>query len=117
MNIKFQWENRRRLKRYVSTVECKGGESVRVQARQELCGTVRGANEIEKASNKCLPDAVVTSLEKVQAPGKGVNDAESKASENMQGSVNKSSLEGGSLDAIMRESTEVYTPKKGVRYA
>ena len=24
VNIKFQWENRRRLKRYVSTVECGG---------------------------------------------------------------------------------------------
>ena len=74
VNIKFQWGNRWRLKRYFSTVECVGETRVRVKSRQEPCGTVIGAEEINKASNKCLPDVVVTALEKVQAPGKGVND-------------------------------------------
>ena len=79
------------LKRYVSTVECRGETRVQVQARQDPCGTVRGAGEIEKAYNKCLPDAVGTSLEKVQAPGKGVNNVGSKSSKQMRGNVNKSS--------------------------
>ena len=43
----------------------------------------RKAKEIEKASNKCLPDAVLTASAKVQAPGKGVNDAGSKALKQM----------------------------------
>ena len=66
-----------------STVEC-GGETIFwFKARQYPGGTVRGTEKIEKASNKCLPDSVVKALEKVQAPGKGVNDAGSKASKQM----------------------------------
>ena len=34
VNIKFQWYNRQRLKRHVSTVECGGVTQVWVQARQ-----------------------------------------------------------------------------------
>ena len=114
VNIKFQWGSRRRKKRYVSRVECGGETRVQVQARQDTCETVRGAEEIDKASNNCLPDAVVTALENMQAPGKGVNDAVLMASKQMRGSVNKSSLERESLDVVMRSSTEVHTPKKGV---
>ena len=54
VNLKFQWGNRRRMKRYVCTVECRGETIVWVQASREPCGTVRGADEIDKASNKCL---------------------------------------------------------------
>ena len=43
----------------------------------------RGAKEIYKDSNKCLPDAVLTASAKVQDPVKGVNDARSKASKQM----------------------------------
>ena len=50
----------------------------------------------------------------MQAPGKGVNDKELESSKQIQGNVNKSSFERGSLDAVLIESTEVHTPKKGV---
>ena len=46
-------------------------------------GSRTQSKEIEKASNKCLPDAVLKALAKVQAPGKGVNDAGSKALKQM----------------------------------
>ena len=62
VNIKFQWGNRQRMKRYASTVESGGETIVRFQASREPRGTVGGAEEIEKASNGCLPDAVVTAL-------------------------------------------------------
>ena len=79
VNIKLQWESRRRPRRHVSKVECVGITRVWVQAIREKVWTTRGAKEIEKSSNKCLPDAVLTASAKVQAPGKGVNDAGSKA--------------------------------------
>ena len=53
-------------------------------------------------------------LEKIQAPGKGVNDAVLKALKQMKGDINNSSLERGSLDVVMRASMEVHSPKKGV---
>ena len=46
VNIKFQWVNRRRMKRYVITVDCRGETRVRVQASRVPCETVRGAEEI-----------------------------------------------------------------------
>ena len=79
--------------------------------------TLRGAKEREKASNNCLPDVVLTVSAKVQAPVKGVNDAGSKALKQMRGDVNKSSLERGSLDAVLIASTEVHVPEKGVNDA
>ena len=53
----------------------------------------------------------------MQAPGKDVNDAGSKASKKMRGNVNKSSLERGSLEAALMVSMEVHTPEKGVKDA
>ena len=53
-------------------------------------------------------------LEKVQAPGKGVNAARSNAPKQMRGNVNKFSLERGYLETFMISSTEVHSPKKGV---
>ena len=73
-DIKFWWENRQRPNRNFSTVQCVGVTIVWFQEIIYTGGTVQGAEEIDKASNKCLPDVVVTALEKVQAPGKGVND-------------------------------------------
>ena len=75
VNIKLQWEIRERPRRHVSKVECVGRTRVRVQSRREPVSTVIGAKEIEKASNKCLPYAVLIASKKVQAPVKGVNDA------------------------------------------
>ena len=46
VNIKFQWDNRQRLKRHVITVEYGGERKVRVQERQDTCGTVLGPEEI-----------------------------------------------------------------------
>ena len=89
----------------VSKVECVGITRVRVKASQEPVCTVRGAKEIEKASNNCLPYAVLTSSANVQAPGKGVNDTGLKSSKQMRGDINKSYLECGSLDAVLIEST------------
>ena len=83
VNIKLQWEIRRKLRRHVSKVDCVGIKRVQVQGKQEPFWTVRGAKETEKASNKCLPDAVLTASARVQAPGKGVNGAGSKASKQM----------------------------------
>ena len=83
VNIKLQWESRRKLRRHVSKVDCVGITRVQVQGKQEPFWTVRGAKETEKASNKCLPDAVLTASARVQAPGKGVNGAGSKASKQM----------------------------------
>ena len=40
LNIKFQWENRRRLNRYVSTLKYGGENKVQVQAKRYPCGTV-----------------------------------------------------------------------------
>ena len=57
--------------------------------------------EIEKASNKCLPDEVLTELEKMQVSEKGINYAGSKASKHLRGSLNKSSLERSSLEAVL----------------
>ena len=56
----------------------------------------------------------MTASAKVQAPGKGINDAGSKASKQIQGDVYKSYFERGSLDAVLIESTEVHAPEKGV---
>ena len=56
----------------------------------------------------------MTESSNVQAPVKGVNDAGSKASKQMQGNVNKFSLERGYLETFMISSTEVHSPKKGV---
>ena len=53
----------------------------------------------------------------MQAPGKGINDAGSKALKHMQVDVNKSSLERGSLDAVLIASTEMQTPEMGVNNA
>ena len=62
VNIKLQWESRLRPRRYVSKVECVGITRVWVQARRKPVWKVRDENEIEKASNKYLPDAVLTAL-------------------------------------------------------
>ena len=78
---------------------------------------MRGEKKIDKASNKFLQDTVLTSSEKVQAPGKGVNDAVEKGSKQMRGDINNSSLESGSLDAVLIASTEVHAPEKGVNNA
>ena len=59
----------------------------------------------------------MVTLANVQPPGKGVNDAGSKASKQMRGDVNKSSLERGSLVEVLIESTEVHAPEKGVNDA
>ena len=75
---------------------------------------MRGAKEIDKASNKFLPDAVLAALAKVQAPVKVVNDAGLKASKQMWDYVNKYYLERGSLDAVLIASMEVHAPEKGV---
>ena len=75
VNIKFHWERRRRPRRHVSEVEYAGIPTVWLQTRQEPVWKVRGAKEIEKASNKCLPDAVLTAPAKVKSPGKGINVA------------------------------------------
>ena len=56
----------------------------------------------------------MTALENMQAPGKGVNDAGSKASKQMRVGVNKSCLERGSLEAVMIASTYVHAPEKCV---
>ena len=56
----------------------------------------------------------MTALENVRAPGKIFNDAGSKASKQIQGDFNKSSLERGYLDAVLLSSTEVHAPAKGV---
>ena len=61
----------------------------------------------------CLPHIVLEESTQVQAPGKGVNDAGSKSSKHMQGDVNKSSLECGSLGTVVIESTEYDTPENG----
>ena len=60
VNIKFQWENRRRLKRHVSTVERIEVTRVQVQTIRDPGGTVQGADKIDKSSNKCLPTIVMT---------------------------------------------------------
>ena len=49
----------------------------------------------------------------MQAPGKDVNDAGSKASKKMRGNVNKSSLERGSLHTVFITSMEVHVTEKG----
>ena len=54
---------------------------------------------------------------KAQAPGKGVNESELKASSQMKGDVNKYYLERRSLDAVLLVSTEVHAPEKGVNDA
>ena len=56
----------------------------------------------------------MTSSEKVQAPGKGVNEAGLKASKHMRGDVNNYSLKRGSLDTVLIASTKVHEPEKGV---
>ena len=58
-------------------------------------------NEIEKYSNQFLPDTVLKKFAKVQAPGNGINDGVSKASKQIQGDANKSSLERSFLDAVL----------------
>ena len=47
----------------------------------------------------------------------GVNEMGSKASKQMRGDVNKSSLERGSLDGVLIASTKVHNPEKGVNNA
>ena len=59
----------------------------------------------------------MTSSAKVQTPGKGINDVGLKASNNMRGGVNQSSLERGYLDAVFIASTEFHAPEKGVNDA
>ena len=82
-NIKLQWERRRRPRINVSKVECAGITRVQVQAIQEPVWTVRGAKEMEKSCNNCLPDEVLTASEELQAPVKVFNGAVSKASKHM----------------------------------
>ena len=53
----------------------------------------------------------------MQDPGKGVNDAGLKASKQMQGNVDNSSLERIYLDTVLIESTEVHAPEKGINNA
>ena len=98
-------------------MEFVGITRVWVQARQDPVWKLRNAKEIKKGSNKCLSDAFLTASAKVKAPGKGVNDAGSKALKEMRGGVNKSSLESGSLDAVLIAAPEVHTPEKGVNDA
>ena len=57
--------------------------------------------EIEKASNKCLPDEVLTETAKMQAYEKGINYAVSKASKHIHSDLNKSSLERSYLEAVL----------------
>ena len=59
----------------------------------------------------------MTALTKVKAPGKGVNDAGSKASKQIRCDVNKSSLERVSLDGVLISSTEVHNHEKGINNA
>ena len=53
----------------------------------------------------------------MQSPGKGVNYAVSKASKQKRVDVNKSSLERGSLGAVLIASMEVHAPEKGINNA
>ena len=53
----------------------------------------------------------------MQAIGKGVNEAGLKASEQIQDNINKSSLESGSLGAVLIYSPKVHTSMKGVNNA
>ena len=84
-------------------MKCLGLTRVWVQSRQDPVWTLRGAKEIEKSFNECLPNAVLTASAKVQDPGKSVNDAVSKALKQIRGGVNKSSLERSSMDAVLIE--------------
>ena len=68
VNTKLQWESRRRTSGYVSKVECAGITRVWLQARLETVWIVRGAKKIEKSSNKCLRDAVLTASAEMKAP-------------------------------------------------
>ena len=59
----------------------------------------------------------MTESAKVQDTRKGVSYVGSKASKQIWRDLNKSSLERGSLDAALSYSSEVHTPKKGVKNA